>query len=203
MLRLPETLRPELKEPLGGIYTDPEALLRAIDAFAGNAAGGADSGAGGPGDGAVLVSVGDVVTAHLLDAGRTPDVALVDGKTERRDAPPDVQESIDGAVESAAVITVDNPAATLSAELLRALGRALSDSAPAILRVRGEEDLAALPAVLAAPVGSSVVYGQPGEGMVHVAVTPETRSEVRRLLSRFEGDLDAALRLLARESSRD
>jgi uncharacterized protein (UPF0218 family) len=65
-----------------------------------------------------------------------------------------------------------------------------------VLDVDGEEDLATLPAVVAAPDGASVVYGQPDEGMVLVEVTPETRAEMRELLGRFEGDVDAALAVL-------
>jgi len=34
VLELPETLRGELKEPLGEIYTDPDALLAAVDEHA-------------------------------------------------------------------------------------------------------------------------------------------------------------------------
>jgi len=62
--------------------------------------------------------------------------------------------------------------------------------------VDGEEDLATLPALVAAPRGSSVVYGQPGDGMVHVAVIEAQTDEARQLLGRFDGDTDAALDLL-------
>ena len=65
-----------------------------------------------------------------------------------------------------------------------------------MLDVEGEEDLATLPAVVAAADGTGVVYGQPDEGMVLVRVTPETRAEMADLLERFEGDADAALSLL-------
>ncbi|MFC6726763.1 DUF359 domain-containing protein, partial [Halobium palmae] len=58
------------------------------------------------------------------------------------------------------------------------------------------EDLATLPAIVAAPLGASVVYGQPDQGMVHVPVTEETKAEARDLLARMDGDVDAALALL-------
>jgi hypothetical protein len=60
------------------------------------------------------------------------------------------------------------------------------------VEVTGEEDLAALPAMLAAPLGSTVVYGQPGEGMVRVAVTPEARRRARELFEGLTGDTAAA-----------
>ena len=202
LLRLPDELRPELKDPLGSIYTDANELLAAIDEFATEHAD--REGDEREPDGATasvtrtprLVAVGDVVTAHLLDAGRRPDLAVVDGRTERETAPEPVLEAIEGASNDADSRTVENPAAVLRRELLEALCEGLSSPNPTILRVDGEEDLAALPAVLAVPVGSSVVYGQPGEGMVHVAVTDAVKRDVRRLLSRFDGDSRTAFRLL-------
>ncbi|AZH24193.1 GTP-dependent dephospho-CoA kinase family protein [Haloplanus aerogenes] len=173
MLELPDDLRGAFKDPLGSVFTDPNDLLAA-------------DGAGRP-----LVAVGDVVTVHLLDAGHSPDVALVDGKTERER----VDESISRRLPDAD-IEVANPPATLSRALLDALLDALDRDEPTVIEVDGEEDLAALPAILATPEGGCVVYGQPGEGMVLVPVTDETRSLARDLLTRMDGDVDAALALL-------
>ena len=180
MLTLPDAMRDAFKEPLGPVTTDADELLAA-------AAETRDE-RGAPE--APLVAVGDVVTYHLREAGRVPDVALIDGKTER--------EAVDAAIESALAaadgrrVRVENPAASLSAELLAALGEALSAADPVIVEVTGEEDLAALPAILAAPDGASVVYGQPGEGMVRVAVTPASRAEARELFEALNGDVAAA-----------
>ena len=174
MLRLPEDLRAEFAEPLGRIYTDPALLHRAA------------------GDGPVL-AIGDVVTYHLRQADRTPDVAVVDGRT-KRDA---VNDEVEAAVADLPRVTVENPPASLSEELLVALRRAVEDDEPTVVFVEGEEDLAALPAVVAAPAGASVVYGQPDEGMVHVSVDDEQTAQARDLLRRMEGDADAALDLLA------
>jgi uncharacterized protein (UPF0218 family) len=173
VLELPDDLRGAFKEPLGPVFTDAEALLAA-------------DGAGRP-----LVAVGDVVTAHLVDAGRPPDVAVIDGKTERDPIDESVGRSLpDPDVE------VANPPATLSRALLDALLDALARDDPTTIGVDGEEDLAALPAIFAVPAGGCVVYGQPGEGMVLVPVTDETRALARDLLSRMDGDTDAALALL-------
>ncbi|TKX81674.1 GTP-dependent dephospho-CoA kinase family protein [Halorubrum sp. SD626R] len=188
MLTLPDAMRDAFKEPLGPVTTDADELLAA-------AAETRDE-RGAPE--APLVAVGDVVTYHLREAGRVPDVALVDGKTER--------EAVDAAIESALAaadgrrVRVENPAASLSAELLAALGEALSAADPVIVEVTGEEDLAALPAILAAPDGASVVYGQPGEGMVRVAVTPASRAEARELFEALNGDVAAAYEALGMAS---
>ena len=173
-IRLPDSLRSAFKEPFGPVYTDAEELLDAVD---------------GP-----LVAVGDVVTAHLLRAGRTPDVSVIDGRTKRET----VSESTAAALDSLpAGDGVRNPAAELTEELLLALREALTATEPRVVDVDGEEDLATLPAVVMAELGTSVVYGQPDEGMVLVDVTPEAKAEMRDLLGRFEGDVDDALALLA------
>ncbi len=72
-----------------------------------------------------------------------------------------------------------------------------------MIEVTGEEDLAALPAIVAAPDGASVVYGQPGDGMVRVAVTPASRAEARELFEALDGDVDAAYDRLGIERTDD
>ena len=176
MLRLPDELRAAFKDPLGSVFADAESLLCEVD---------------GP-----LVAVGDVVTYHLLTAGVTPDVAVIDGRTEREAVDDEVRETL--ADPDAERRTVRNDPATLSRELLAALRDALDAAGPTVIDVDGEEDLATLPAVVAAPDGASVVYGQPGEGMVLVRVDGETRETVADLLRRMDGDADAAFDLLGR-----
>jgi uncharacterized protein (UPF0218 family) len=173
MLELPDDLRDAFGEPLGPVFTDTESLLAAPDA------------------GSPLVAVGDVVTYHLVEADRRPDVAVIDGRTERERVDPAV-----GAVLPDPDLTVTNPPGVLTRALLDALVTARSRPAPTVIGVDGEEDLAALPAILATPRGSAVVYGQPGEGMVLVPVTGGTRSRARELLAGMRGDADAALALL-------
>ncbi|MBX0322649.1 GTP-dependent dephospho-CoA kinase family protein [Halomicroarcula sp. F13] len=170
VLELPDGLRADLKEPMGRLYTDPAALL-------------AD--AGDP-----IVAVGDIVTYHLLEAGRVPDVALVDERTKRSAVDAEVAAAIEGFDRR---VDVANPAATLTRALLTALREGLDSGATTLLDVDGEEDLAALPAVLAVPESGSVVYGQPDEGMVLVTPDEATRERVRSLLDRMDGDTEAAL----------
>ena len=163
--RLPAAVREDLREPLGPVVTDVDAVL-------------ADAGD-------TIIAVGDVVTYHLLGAGRRPDVALIDERTEREATTGAVAETIDALDRD---VTVPNEPGTLSDPLVAALDDAIHSSDPTVIEVDGEEDLAALPAVLLAPDGATVVYGQPGEGMVHVTVTPDVRATVRDLLERFDTD---------------
>ena len=173
VLELPDALRSELKTPLGRVYTDAETLLSAATE--------------------PVVAVGDVVTYHLLEAGHVPAVAFVDEKTKRQAVDAEIRERIRGFDREQ---TVDIPPATLTAELLESLRTGLDEGGTTLVRVEGEEDLAALPAVLAVPEGASVVYGQPDEGMVLVTADDETREFVRGLVERMDGDSETALALL-------
>jgi hypothetical protein len=190
-------MRDAFKEPMGPVYEDVEALL-------------AD--AGSP-----IVAVGDVVTYHLLEAGHEPAVAVVDGLTKRDAVDERVRETL--ATAPGRRVAVANPAGTITRALAEALVDALdaagTDAPPRVeavaegeegdsddrtrpvtIDVDGEEDLATLPAILATPAGGSVVYGQPDEGMVLVAVTPTATREARSLLGRMDGDTETALALL-------
>lgn len=162
---LPEGLREDLREPLGQVVGSVEAILE-------------DS--AGP-----VVAVGDVVTGHLLDASVEPLVSIIDGRTERKA----VDESLRRRLPLQTGRSVPNEAGTLSGELVAATVTAIDDGEPGrVLTVDGEEDLAALPAVLAAPENAVVVYGQPGEGMVRAIVDEATRTRVRGLLDQFDAE---------------
>ncbi len=54
------------------------------------------------------------------------------------------------------------------------------------IEVDGEEDLAAIPAILMAPEGARVLYGMPGRGMVVVIVDSSARSKAKALLDLME-----------------
>lgn len=159
---------------MGPVFEDAQALLAE---------------AGSP-----LIAVGDVVTYHLEVAGRSPDVSIVDELTERSA----VDDRIQAALGEPDVM-VENPAATLTEELLSALVDAVASAGPVRILVDGEEDLATLPALVAVPDGASVVYGQPGAGMVLVEVTSQARDRAVALLRRMEGDIDRAMALLSTE----
>ncbi|MFC6906029.1 GTP-dependent dephospho-CoA kinase family protein [Halalkalicoccus tibetensis] len=174
VLTLPDELRGAFKDPMGPVETDAEVLSGDVS---------------GP-----LIAVGDVVSYHFERIGHTPDVAVVDGLTERDAVEPEVADVLE--TSSARRITATNPAATLSESMLRALREALGSEEPVAIDVDGEEDLVVLPALVLAPEGASVVYGQPGEGMVHVEVDEGTKERARGLLERMGGDHERLWELL-------
>jgi uncharacterized protein (UPF0218 family) len=175
VVELQQELRSELKEPMGPLCTETEELLAEAAA--------------------PLLTVGDVVTYHVLEGGRVPDVALVDERTERTAVDSEISEGITGFDRR---VSVSNSQATLTAELLTGLREAVDRAGEetTLIDVDGEEDLATLPAIVVAPEGASVVYGQPGEGMVHVTVDRPAVDRARELLSRMDGDTGRLWELL-------
>jgi len=75
---------------------------------------------------------------------------------------------------------VQNPAGSITPELTSAIEKLLrSDLAtPKYLFVQGEEDLAAIPAVLLAPLGSVVYYGQPKIGLVEIVSSANVKAQL-------------------------
>jgi len=158
MLTLPEEHRKLFKEPFGDLHRNINEILPLL----------ADQ---------IIYSVGDVVTHNLQNAGITPDVAIIDGFTMR--SPCSTQPSPKGSC-----IKVKNPAGTLTEDLIHAVNNAIA-SPPVTIVVEGEEDLAVIPVVMAAPLGAIVLYGQPHKGVVLRRVTPEAKLVARQFLERF------------------
>ena len=173
LLVLPAQHRQLFKEPLGPVVTDPAPV--AADCS-------------GP-----LVTVGDIVTYEFETAGYSPTVAVVDGITGREPVSGAVAEVLEARNDR---LSAPNPPGTITAILIETIDAAYARSPPVTVAVDGEEDLATLPAVLLAPSETTVVYGQPDDGMVVLTVTDELKQQCRDLLGHFEGDHDRARSLL-------
>lgn len=162
VVRLPESLRDSLKDPFGSVYTDAKTVVDLVDSM--------------------LVTVGDVVTYECERVGRVPDVAVVDERTKRTPVRAEIKDALGDAD-----VVVENPAGAISEAVLVALRDAVGAHEPVRIRVVGEEDLVTLPAIIVAPLGASVVYGQPNEGMVLVEVTAPARQRAREIIDRMDG----------------
>jgi len=169
-LLLPEELRFELKDPLGRLCRGegPECV-RAMESELRAARR--------------IAAVGDMTAFYLLKASIVPDLAIVDNKTKRMPIPDHVVQSLDH--DSYRTVEVKNPAATLTKDLMDLIRDSLKGEVRVKIIVDGEEDLATLPAILYAPLGSVVVYGQPNEGSVLVKVTAEKKKHVEELMNRM------------------
>jgi len=129
-----------------------------------------------------LILVGDSTSRALMVM--KPDVCVIDGKIMRKTVP---LLRFGGKT-----ISVRNPPGRVTRPLLSALRNALRDG-KVLISVSGEEDLAVLPAVLFAPLGSAVAYGQPPShdarrasvkqgGIVVVAVGEAKKQRALRIL---------------------
>jgi len=170
LLLLPDELRSSLKEPLGRLYKgNGLECITAMEKellFAKK-----------------VVAIGDMTAFYLLKASIVPDLLVVDNKTKRMQVSDHITEMLDH--ESYKTIRVKNPAATISKDLIDLIQDSLNSDEHVKIVVEGEEDLATLPAILCAPMGSVVVYGQPNEGSVLVNVTPERKLYIEEFMKRM------------------
>jgi len=170
LLLLPDDLRSLLKEPLGKLCRgDGLDCVRAMERDLERAH--------------KLVAVGDMTAYYLLKAGVVPDLLIVDNKTKRMPVSDQVLDELDH--KSYKTMPVQNPAATLSGDLMDLIRESIQGQDKIKIIVEGEEDLATLPAILYAPLGSAVVYGQPNEGSVLVDVTAEKKLHIEELIKRM------------------
>ena len=81
---------------------------------------------------------------------------------------------------------VSNPAGCIAPEAASRIFEAVEGSSCVALVVEGEEDLLALPAVLACSEGGAVAYGQPKTGCVVIIVDERAKAKVLDILRRAE-----------------
>jgi uncharacterized protein (UPF0218 family) len=127
----------------------------------------------------LVVTVGDRVTETLQETtGRSPDVFVVDGMERRsaREIP---------RVAHGSTLKAKNPAGRITKAALDAMSRAFAGEKPVMVLIDGEEDLLTIPAVIEAPLGSVVFYGQPLEGVVAVRVDEKSKASAREILRRM------------------
>ncbi len=163
-LVLPEEMRDELARPFG-------ELVGAGDL------GGRVKGA------RRVITVGDVVTTTLLDMGIEPDLAVFDYKTQRSMdcGSKDRIENMSGTL-----VTVENPAGRITPGMWRAVRDAARSDARTKIKVDGEEDLAALVAIVYAPRGAQIIYGIPDKGVAVVEANDESRAFAAAAINRMK-----------------
>jgi pantetheine-phosphate adenylyltransferase len=165
-LVLPKIKRQYFKEPFGEIINLQDELARNTLVPA-------------------IVSVGDVTTKLLRDANVMPNLAVVDFLIERKKTYSDLSQlGFDGEEKRYEIV---NPPGEITAALFQAVNSLCKtiDTQHAVIQVQGEEDLAVVPLVLRAPLGSVLFYGQPGVGTVKVEITEEKKVFMRSLMLHF------------------
>lgn len=139
---LTEALRQSLKRPLGDLVPGTEAECNRVLAQV--------VATEKP---IMLILVGDTVSRNAADSGIESDVLIIDKLEKREKARPFL-------FHSRKIIRTKNRAGRIEMEAWHAIEEAIKERG-ALVEVDGEEDLLAIAAVLSAPNGSLVVYGQP------------------------------------------
>ncbi|MBE6523350.1 MAG: DUF359 domain-containing protein [Thermoplasmata archaeon] len=127
-----------------------------------------------------LITVGDVVSLTFRKHGIRPFLSVYDGMTERRE-----MTEFGILVENEEKDTVVNPAGKITKELADCIRRRIEGSG-GLIKVDGEEDLALLPVILMAPLGSDIIYGWPGKCMMRITTDESIRTKFEHMVLRME-----------------
>ncbi|MEM3399450.1 MAG: GTP-dependent dephospho-CoA kinase family protein [Candidatus Micrarchaeia archaeon] len=156
MKKISEEMRQRLRKPFGELM-DAKALAKKI------------------GSGESIVCIGDESSYEVILSGIKPHVVVYDRKIKRMPVDERVRKAIDAF--SAREYRVVNEPGTINDELIEVMRTVLNSRENSKVYVEGEEDLAALVAMMFAPDGTLIVYGQPNEGVVIVRVDDTMRKK--------------------------
>ena len=170
VFRLPESLREQVREPLGELFPDVTAIASLLT------------------EDRTVVAVGDIISQTIAQHRMQADISIIDHRTRRHALP--TEDSSILLKNKAHTSNIYNASGTIHRDAVSQIEKAFkichTSGLPQVLIVDGEEDLLALPAILLAPLDSLVLYGQPDEGIVGVHVTEEKKQELALLLHQFE-----------------
>ena len=160
-MKLPDSLRDQLKIPLGILLPIGQDNKRNIQKYLS--------------DNSYIITVGDRTTEKLIDFDLIPSLQIIDGLEKR------IKRDIIK-LGNAFELKIDNPAAEITLESIEIIKKAFTMNSPIRLTVNGEEDLLVLPVCIHAPENSVILYGQPHKGLVLVQITTEIRNKAQALL---------------------
>lgn len=165
-LLLPQSQRIHLQKPFGNVIRLEDMPFTTIE-------------------GEKTITVGDVVTKQFNERHVGQRISVVDFIVQRKPTYNSVQEL--GFSGEELILSAKNPAGYVTVSLWDTLEQAFSITQKRIIvRIYGEEDLAVLPLVLLAPLGTSIFYGQPHQGVVQVIVSKKTKENAYDIISKFE-----------------
>ena len=166
MLRLDAELNKdiiaELKKPLGKLYPDFEDAIDDIKSSE------------------FLISVGDATFNNLTKYELYPNIGIIDNLIQRKNHTHEF-------IHADNILKADNPAGCITDDLWETIGQALELSNNGecyVIEVAGEEDLAVLPCILMASEDTTILYGQPNEGLVVLKVS-DTIKKAQDIIDEF------------------
>ncbi len=163
-IHLPDSLREELQRPIGEIVTNVEDVKQFLRSNS------------------LLISVGDIVTTSLMQHNIIPHISIIDLRTRREK----LDENLIKQFFPNSKVALSNPSGTINPEFTHLFLKKLHNNTKGeVIRVEGEEDLLTMPSILLSPLGTYVLYGQFGVGMVIVEVTEEIKEMIKNFILQF------------------
>ena len=153
----------ELKKPFGKLYPNFEDALEVIRSSE------------------FFISVGDATFANLTKYKLYPNIGIIDNLIQRKNHTHEI-------ILADHILKADNPAGTITDDLWETIGEALELSNNGecyVIEVAGEEDLAVLPCILMTNPETTILYGQPNEGLV-VLKAGDVKNKAQKLINGFE-----------------
>lgn len=122
------------------------------------------------------IVIGDTSLEKFITNNWTYDLGIFDGKQQRKSMHSEILNKLDAH-------TTTNKAGFIQVTATTKINNWFKNKDFKHLFVNGEEDLTAVIAILTAPLGTYIYYGQPNKGMAECVVTEDLKEEVYKILS--------------------
>jgi len=131
------------------------------------------------------ITIGDVTTKAFNENNINQFLSIVDFMVQRQKK---FSSLSDLGFKHTKALEIKNPPGTINSELFKILEKIfqVKKNETSVILIEGEEDLSVLPVLLASPLGFSIFYGQPGEGLVRVDVNAENKEKAYKLVESFK-----------------
>lgn len=176
-LFLPKKNRQFFKQPLGKLLKGSQYKLE----WAGNLVSRSMQKNSYP----YIITVGDIATKTLFDTGTIPNLSIIDYRCQRQPIPASITNYLpDFTFRSVNIAgTINNQAANIIA---KGINKMILDQHSVLIKIKGEEDLLVLPAILFAPLNTAIYYGQPNQGLVEITVDEALKNKAVNYLQMFQ-----------------
>ena len=161
-MRLPESLRKQLKIPFGILLPSQQVNRNNIQKHLSEKT--------------FLITVGDATTENMINLGIVPSLQIIDNQEKRKE-----RKSL-SIKDVSTTLSCRNPAGEITKECITTIKNGFNSKPPVRITIDGEEDLLVIPACIFAPTNGVVMYGQPNEGLVIVKIDTEIRDKAQKIL---------------------
>ena len=136
-------------------------------------------------DSSKIITIGDVTTQEFNRNNANQFLSIVDFLVQRQKKFNALSEL--GFTGSEETLKIKKPPGTINPELFKIVKKIFQakNRKTKVILIKGEEDLSVLPVLLVAPLGFSIFYGQPGQGLVRVRVDEENKEKAYKLVDSF------------------